>query len=108
MVNLNISAFPGVLNWQKRLWMTMQEFITHRKNDTICKSNNFTDENFTALEQKIADSRNYFIANTTYHFKYTQKLSVGISRLQGLTNVLRVSITMDFITTEIVGRAFWR
>ncbi|KAG7310709.1 hypothetical protein JYU34_003514 [Plutella xylostella] len=91
------ATFPGVLNWQKRLWMTMQEFITHRKSDTICKSNNFTDENFTALEQKIADSRNYFIANTTYHFKYTQKLSVGISRLQGLTNVLRNKLPPEII-----------
>lgn len=49
-----------------------------------------TDDDFKKHEAKIYDARNYYTATATYHFKYTHKLSVGISRLQSLTTALRV------------------
>lgn len=51
-----------------------------------------TPEEFQSVESKLWNSKNYFIATASYHFNYTQKLSVAISRLQSLTNVLRVCI----------------
>uniref|UniRef100_A0A2A4JI67 leucine--tRNA ligase n=1 Tax=Heliothis virescens TaxID=7102 RepID=A0A2A4JI67_HELVI len=81
------ATLPGVLNWQHRLWITMREFLKYR-NNMPCQ-NILTPEEFNKYEYKIWDSRNYLIATTTYHFKYTQKISVGISRLQSLTSVLR-------------------
>nr|XP_021187307.2 probable leucine--tRNA ligase, mitochondrial [Helicoverpa armigera] len=81
------ATLPGVLNWQHRLWMTMREFLKYRNN--MPSQNILSPEQFNKYEYKIWDSRNYLIATTTYHFKYTQKISVGISRLQSLTSVLR-------------------
>lgn len=86
-----IAALPGVLNWQHRLWITIRDFINHRNNADILKQNDLSKE-MKDLDMKIWNSRNYFNATATYHFQYTQKLSVGISRLQSLTNVLRVSM----------------
>lgn len=51
-----------------------------------------TPEEFQSVESKLWNSKNYLIATASYHFNYTQKLSVGISRLQSLTNILRVCI----------------
>lgn len=85
------SAFPGVLNWQNRIWMTMREFLKYRCDPSMIESKALSNEEYRTIERKLWESRNYFIATTTYHFKHTQKLSVGISRMQGLTNVLRVS-----------------
>lgn len=80
---------PGVLNWQHRLWLTIRDFLKYRISKQEYKG--LSDEEFKLHESKIWDARNYFIATTTYHFKHTHKLSVGISRLQSLTNTLRVS-----------------
>lgn len=78
-----------MLNWQHRLWMTIRELLKHRQNMT--KTLNLAE--FEKHEAKIWDSRNFLTATTTFHFKYTHKLSVGISRLQSLTSVLRVRLT---------------
>lgn len=81
---------PGALNWQRRLWMTMRDFLKHRTNTDTTGGNGVLSKEFEELESKLWNSRNYIIATATYHFKYTQQLSVAISRLQSLTNVLRV------------------
>ncbi|XP_026731314.1 probable leucine--tRNA ligase, mitochondrial [Trichoplusia ni] len=88
------ATLPGVLNWQHRLWMTIREFLKHRNNNV---AHSITSEEFNKYERKIWESRNYFIATTTYHYKYTQKLSVGISRLQSLTSVLRNKIPPEVV-----------
>ncbi|XP_068626458.1 leucine--tRNA ligase, mitochondrial [Battus philenor] len=82
------TTLPGVLNWQHRLWLTIGDFLKHRNNVNLMKDNSITKE-WNDRDTLLWNSRNYFNATTTYHFKYTQKLSVGISRLQSLTNVLR-------------------
>lgn len=35
------------------------------------------------------DARNYFTSGVTFNFKHSHQLSVGISKMQGLTNALR-------------------
>lgn len=94
---LYILALPGVVNWQHRLWLTMREFLTHKSNNSL-QTNKLSANIFKKHEQKLWDSKNYFIATATYHFKHTHKLSVGISRLQALTSVLRVSYTYKTFT----------
>lgn len=105
-----------MLNWQHRLWMTIREFLKHRQNMT--KTLNLAE--FEKHEAKIWDSRNFLTATTTFHFKYTHKLSVGISRLQSLTSVLRVRLTnyktfhvdtfnnCDFILIQVTQKRSWR
>lgn len=99
--NLYFAALPGVLNWQRRLWYTMREFLQHRKSlNNLNTLNNMT---FEEYERKLWESRNYITATTTYHFKFTQKISVGISRLQSLTNSLRVCIVLFFCFVCIIS-----
>ncbi|XP_047525766.1 probable leucine--tRNA ligase, mitochondrial [Pieris napi] len=91
------ATLPGVLNWQHRLWITLREFLTHRNNRDLFKISNLQPEKFQEIEGNLRESRNFFIATTTYHFKYTQKLSVGISQLQSLTNTLRNNVPAEVI-----------
>ncbi|XP_049881347.1 probable leucine--tRNA ligase, mitochondrial isoform X2 [Pectinophora gossypiella] len=69
------ATLPGVLNWQHRLWLTIREFLKHRNDDSLHKSNNITKDEFKKFENKLWDSKNYFIATATYHFKHTQHIS---------------------------------
>ncbi|KOB65649.1 Leucyl-tRNA synthetase, partial [Operophtera brumata] len=62
-------TLPGVLNWQKRIWLSIRQFLQYR-NDAINTS--IPLEEYTKYENKIKGSRNYFTATATYHFKYTQ------------------------------------
>ncbi|KPJ16720.1 putative leucyl-tRNA synthetase, mitochondrial [Papilio machaon] len=93
------ATLPGVLNWQHRLWITIRDFMKHRNNPDLIKENYMSKE-MEDLDTKIWNARNYFNATATYHFKYTQKLSVGISRLQSLTNVLRNNIPPEVIANS--------
>lgn len=67
----------------------MREFLAHRNNNSL-QTKKMTEDIYKKYEEKLWDSKNYFIATATYHFKHTHKLSVGISRLQALTSALRV------------------
>ncbi|CAK1539968.1 unnamed protein product [Leptosia nina] len=95
--NWSDATLPGVLNWQHRLWITLREFLTNRRNSALINNKSLSPEAFNKLESKICDARNYFTATSTYHFKYTQKLSVGISQLQSLTNTLRNNVPAEII-----------
>lgn len=67
----------------------MRDFLKCRNDSSI--KNDLNESDLNKFELKLKESRNFITATTTFHFKYTQKLSVGISRLQTLTNTLRVS-----------------
>lgn len=82
-------AFPGVLNWQHKLWLIMQAFRKIRFNNDIQRE--VIDSSiFQQNEIKLLESRNYFVKKTSSNFRKSYQLSVAISKLQGLTNVLRV------------------
>ncbi|CAH2102578.1 unnamed protein product [Euphydryas editha] len=91
------ATLPGVLNWQRRLWMTIRDFINHRTNIDTTGCNGVLNKEFKELESQLWSSRNYIIATATYHFKHTQQLSVAISRLQSLTKVLRNNVPPEVI-----------
>ncbi|KXJ76256.1 hypothetical protein RP20_CCG010031 [Aedes albopictus] len=94
--NWSEATFPGILNWQKRIWMTMHDYRLHRSaiqpSQTPPKS-----EEFLQQDRKLWDARNYFAAGATFNYKFSHQLSVGISKMQGLTNAIRRS------TTEVVA-----
>lgn len=48
------------------------------------------DANFAEEEAKLSDARNYYVKGATFHFRHTHQLSVAISKMQGLTNSIRV------------------
>lgn len=83
--NWSDATFPGIINWQKRLWMTLHDFhYTREKTHELTKTDEFDDH-----ETKLLDSANYFASGATFNFKVTHQLSVAISKMQGLTNAIR-------------------
>lgn len=82
-------AFPGILNWQHRLWLTIREFRAIRNNDDI-QRHTIDSSIFQKEENKLHDARNYHVKKTSSNFRKSYQLSVAISKLQGLTTILRV------------------
>ncbi|XP_017777824.1 PREDICTED: probable leucine--tRNA ligase, mitochondrial [Nicrophorus vespilloides] len=83
--NWNSNTFPGILGWQRRLWLTVGDFIKHR---TAMPEISSQDE-FRAQEDYMFDSRNYYVKGATFNYCDSQQISVAISKMQGLTNSLR-------------------
>lgn len=79
------------MNWQKRLWLTVNEFCELRSStdDTPIDVNS---SEFQSEDEKLFDARNFYVKGATFNFRHSHQLSVGISKMQGLTNSLRVSI----------------
>lgn len=50
------------------------------------------EEEFKKHDDYMYDSRNYYIKGTYFNYAFTQQLSIAVSKQQGLTNSLRVSI----------------
>lgn len=88
-ISMSLLAFPGVLNWQNRLWLTIREFLSIRNGNDVRKDS-IDLSTFQKEEFKLHDARNYFVKKTSGNFRKSYQLSVAISKLQGLTNTLRV------------------
>ncbi|CRK99178.1 CLUMA_CG012473, isoform A [Clunio marinus] len=83
--NWSEATFPGVINWQRRLWLTVYDFILARSDiENVVKSPEFDEHEF-----KLLDAVNYFTSGVTFNFLYSHQISVGISKMQGLTNSIR-------------------
>uniref|UniRef100_A0AAG5CN91 leucine--tRNA ligase n=1 Tax=Anopheles atroparvus TaxID=41427 RepID=A0AAG5CN91_ANOAO len=87
--NWSEATFPGILNWQKRIWMTMHDFRQLRSKIVPGDPAPPVTEEFTTHEQNLWDARNYFTAGATFNYRHSHQLSVGISKMQGLTNAIR-------------------
>uniref|UniRef100_A0A182NCF6 leucine--tRNA ligase n=1 Tax=Anopheles dirus TaxID=7168 RepID=A0A182NCF6_9DIPT len=87
--NWSEATFPGILNWQKRLWLTMHDFREHRATISSTNPPPPPTQEFTEHEHKLWDARNYFTAGATFNYRHSHQLSVGISKMQGLTNAIR-------------------
>lgn len=87
-----IVAFPGILQWQRRLWLTIKDFIKHRNEETQV----ITDELFKEQDEYMFDSRNFYVKGATFNYCNSQQISVAISKMQGLTNSIRVSIVKEY------------
>ncbi|CAH0546082.1 unnamed protein product [Brassicogethes aeneus] len=83
--NWNSNTFPGILNWQRRLWLTVQQFIQHRKDSPPMAP----EDEFKSQEDYLFDSRNYYVKGTSFNYVISQQMSVAVSKQQGLTNSLR-------------------
>ncbi|XP_055913917.1 leucine--tRNA ligase, mitochondrial [Eupeodes corollae] len=86
--NWSTTTFPGILNWQKRLWLTIDTFHKLRQEPPSPEFNP-TDEKFIQEDSVLFDARNYYVAGATFNYRHTHQLSVAISKMQGLTNSIR-------------------
>lgn len=83
-------AFPGILNWQRRVWLTINQFNKIRSDGSI-RSVDPTEKLFLDNELRLQDARNLYICGTTFNYKHSHQLSVGVSKMQALTKAIRVS-----------------
>lgn len=69
------------------MWITLQDFITLRlKQENV----DVMDPNFIEQEIQLFDSRNFYAKGATFNYQSSHQLSVAISKMQGLTNSIRV------------------
>ncbi|XP_050335231.1 leucine--tRNA ligase, mitochondrial [Bactrocera neohumeralis] len=89
--NWSSATFPGILNWQKRLWLTLNDFYAARTavGDAALENVDTQSEAFQAEDDKLFDARNFYVKGATFNYRHTHQLSVAISKMQGLTNSLR-------------------
>lgn len=81
--NWDKSTFPGIINWQRRLWLTVQAFREARAGGLP------KPPDMDKHEASLWDSRNYYTRQTTYSYSVSHQLSTAIRKMQGLTNDLR-------------------
>lgn len=101
--NWSDATFPGVINWQKRIWLTIHDFLQAReKAGTFAKTKAFDEH-----ENELLDSVNFFVSGATFNYRYSHQLSVAISKMQGLTNALRKNADKPDVValSEIFERA---
>ncbi|XP_042213809.1 probable leucine--tRNA ligase, mitochondrial isoform X1 [Homarus americanus] len=87
--NWSEDTFPGILNWQKRIWLIIWDFIQVHLNKEDRKMNSLSTEERKQYEQILWENRNYHLRRITYLFEHSHQLSVAISNMQGLTGSLR-------------------
>lgn len=88
---MNFPAFPGVLNWQKKLWNIVSELRNIRETLDQSKIDELRNtQEFKNSEHSLWQTRNFLISDITFNFNYTNQLSVGITRMWTLTSRLKV------------------
>ncbi|TDG53315.1 hypothetical protein AWZ03_000130 [Drosophila navojoa] len=87
--NWSSATFPGILNWQKRLWLTLDDFKAAREEQQPDEPVDTSSEAFLAEDAKLFDARNFYVKGATFNYRHAHQLSVAISKMQGLTNSLR-------------------
>lgn len=81
--NWSDATFPGIINWQRRIWLTIHDFLRAREAKHE-KSNDFNDQ-----EAKLLDAVNLYTSGATFNYKYSHQLSVAVTKMQGLTSAIR-------------------
>lgn len=85
----DVLAFPGILNWQHRIWLCLNEFNKARIDDTIVKpeANSIDYEN---EDLRLLELRNSCVSKAD-NFYSNAHFSAAIKECQELTDELRVS-----------------
>ncbi|XP_059473924.1 leucine--tRNA ligase, mitochondrial isoform X2 [Neocloeon triangulifer] len=80
-------TYKGIINWQKKIWISMNDFLEQRKRQDVPMSDELSAE-LAKEEERLWDARNYCLSSTTYHMSKIE-LHLAILGMQGLTNSLR-------------------
>ena len=76
------------------MWKIITEFIKQRGLQSQTQPPN--EEEAAKYEQLMMDNRNFYLKGVTFNIHHSQQISVGISKMQGLTNSIRVNSTNVF------------
>lgn len=80
-------AFPGILNWQHRIWLLLNEFNKARTDDSIAQPEQSPD--YANEELKLFELRNTSVARADYFYSNAH-FSSAIKECQEFTDELRV------------------
>lgn len=102
--NWSEDTFPGILNWQKRVWLTVSDFICVQQDKEDSSSDTLSSKEVKEYENFLWENRNHHLQGITLNFEHTHQISVAISNMQGLTGILRkipksVMLTEEFELT---------
>ncbi|CAL4066416.1 unnamed protein product, partial [Meganyctiphanes norvegica] len=80
-------TFPGIVNWQNRMWLTVSEFIDVRNSGSTSKT--ISPVEWDQHVAELVEKRNFYVRGATYNIEKALQLSTAISYMQGLTSVIR-------------------
>ncbi|KAL1448905.1 hypothetical protein WDU94_000155, partial [Cyamophila willieti] len=86
--NWTHAAFPGILNWQVKLWILVKDFLQYSRHPDLVQSKLTADQTADA-ERKLTAARNQTVRSVTYAFARNHQLNAAICRLQSYTSTLR-------------------
>lgn len=76
------------------MWLTVNDFCDLRSSPEDDKVDTNSKE-FQDEDDRLFDARNFYVKGATFNYRHTYQLSVAISKMQGLTNSLRVSFSAN-------------
>ncbi|KAK7069523.1 putative class-I aminoacyl-tRNA synthetase, partial [Halocaridina rubra] len=101
-------TFPGIINWQNRIWLTVTEFIQQRENkndDTAdCDQSVVSENELEHYKKFLWESRNYSVRGASFNMQETHQISTSISFMQRLTAHMR-KVPQYVMLTEEFERA---
>lgn len=86
---MDVLAFPGILNWQHRIWLCLNEFNKARNDNSIVKPDTNSTE-YENEDSRLFELRNSCVSKTDYSYSNAH-FSAAIKECQELTDELRVS-----------------
>ena len=85
----NVPAYPGILNWQERMWGIIKDFVKKSRGEIPTRP--LSPEEQQKYDDQMFDARNFYLKGATFNIHTTHQISIAISKMQGLTNSIRVS-----------------
>lgn len=93
-IDIHSVAFPGILNWQRRIWLCLNEFNKARNDDTILKLEEMSVD-YENEDLRLFELRNTCVSKADYSYSNAH-FSAAIKECQELTDELRVSTNKIF------------
>uniref|UniRef100_A0A8D8ZZD4 leucine--tRNA ligase n=1 Tax=Cacopsylla melanoneura TaxID=428564 RepID=A0A8D8ZZD4_9HEMI len=87
--NWSHAAFPGILNWQVKLWLLVKDYLRYSRDPDSLIRTKLTPEQTAAAEHKLCAVRNQTVRAVTYAYSRNHQLNAAICRLQSYTTSLR-------------------
>lgn len=103
MIIFLLIAFPGILNWQHRIWLCLNEFNKARTDDSINAPEN--DSDWESEDLKLCELRNSCVQRAE-RFYSNAHFSSAIKECQELTDELRVRCTNCLINSQLDNNYF--
>lgn len=90
-----MTAFPGIIKWQFRLWEIITNFNKIRQDESIAPIAPDTQAEFDKHNAQLFDAKNHSIAYVKEHIE-SHLLNSAFKSPQGLTKTLAVSNKLKY------------